>query len=96
VLLVLFVLDQDVVFRDEAGAELARNASCFVSRLAVGRFLGYLKTQKAAMTSQAGAHTNRPELVAVHGYGTRPVARFPSDRARLNTTPRTPSASAVA
>ena len=70
-LLVLFVLDQDVVFRDEAGAELARNASCFVSRLAVGRFLGYLKTQKAAMTSQAGAHTNRPELVAVHGYDTK-------------------------
>jgi hypothetical protein len=27
--------------------------------------------QKAAMTGQAGAHTNRPELVAVHGYDTK-------------------------
>lgn len=71
VLLVLFVPDAEVVFRNEAGAELARNAHRFVSRLAAGRFLGYLKAQKAAMTGQAGAHTNRPELVAVHGYDTK-------------------------
>jgi RNA repair pathway DNA polymerase beta family len=51
-----------------AGAELAANADRFVSRLAAGRYLGYLGGQKAAMTGQAGAHTNRPELVAVHGY----------------------------
>ena len=70
-LLVLFVPDEEVVFRNEAGAELARNAHRFVSRLAAGRFLGYLKAQKAAMTGQAGAHTNRPELVAVHGYDTK-------------------------
>jgi uncharacterized protein len=31
----------------------------------------YLQGQKAAMTGQAGAHTNRPELVAVHGYDTK-------------------------
>ena len=71
VLLVLFVPDEEVVFRNQAGAELARNAHRFVSRLAAGRFLGYLKAQKAAMTGQAGAHTNRPELVAVHGYDTK-------------------------
>jgi hypothetical protein len=71
VLLVLFVPDEEVVFRNEAGAELARNPHRFVSRLAAGRFLGYLKAQKAAMTGQAGAHTNRPELVAVHGYDTK-------------------------
>src|SRR6266496_2308019 len=71
VLLVLFVPDREVVFRDEAGAELAANAHRFVSRLAAGRYLGYLKAQKAAMTGQAGAHTNRPELVAVHGYDTK-------------------------
>ena len=71
VLLVLFVPDEEVVFRNEAGAELARNAHRFVSRLAASRFLGYLKAQKAAMTGQAGAHTNRPELVAVHGYDTK-------------------------
>jgi hypothetical protein len=71
VLLVLFVPDEEVVFRSQAGAELVSNAHRFVSRLAAGRFLGYLKGQKAAMTGQAGAHTNRPELVAVHGYDTK-------------------------
>jgi uncharacterized protein len=71
VLLVLFVPDAEVVFRDQAGAELAANAHRFVSRLAAGRYLGYLRAQKAAMTGQAGAHTNRPELVAVHGYDTK-------------------------
>jgi hypothetical protein len=71
VLLVLFVPDCEVVFRDEAGAELTANAHRFVSRMAAGRYLGYLRAQKAAMTGQAGAHTNRPELVAVHGYDTK-------------------------
>ena len=47
---VLFVPDHEVVFRDEVGAELAVNADRFVSRLAAGRYLGYLKGQKAAMT----------------------------------------------
>ena len=70
-LLVLFVPDAEVVFRNEAGAELTANAHRFVSRLAAARYLGYLKGQKAAMTGQAGAHTNRPELVAVHGYDTK-------------------------
>ena len=41
-----------------------------MSRLAAVRLLGYLQAQQAAMTGQAGAHTNRPELVAVHGYDT--------------------------
>jgi hypothetical protein len=71
VLLVLFVPDDEVVFRNEAGAELVGNAHRFVSRLAAVRFLGYLRAQKAAMTGQAGAHTNRPELVAIHGYDTK-------------------------
>ena len=71
VLLMLFVPDHEVVFRDVAGAELAANAHRFVSRLAGERYLGYLRGQKAAMTGQAGAHTNRPELVAVHGYDTK-------------------------
>ncbi|HEX9518241.1 MAG TPA: hypothetical protein VF940_18915 [Streptosporangiaceae bacterium] len=70
-LLVLFVPDEEVVFRNQAGAELAGNAHRFVSRLAATRFLGYLRAQKAAITGQAGAHTNGPELVAVHGYDTK-------------------------
>lgn len=71
VLLVLFTPDEEVVFRNEAGAELAANAHRFVSKLAAARYLGYLKGQKAAMTGEKGAHTNRPELVAVHGYDTK-------------------------
>jgi uncharacterized protein len=71
VLLVLFVPDEEVVFRNDTGAELVSNAHRFVSRLAADRFLGYLQGQKAAMTGQAGAHTNRPELVAIHGYDTK-------------------------
>jgi hypothetical protein len=71
VLLALFVPDEEVVHRNEAGAELVANASRFVSRLAAERFIGYLRSQKAAMTGEVGAHTNRPELVAVHGYDTK-------------------------
>jgi hypothetical protein len=71
VLLVLFVPDDEVVFRDQAGAELTDNADRFVSRQAASRFLGYLRAQKAAMTGASGAHTNRPELVALHGYDTK-------------------------
>ncbi len=71
VLLALFVPDEDVVYRNRAGAELVDNAHRFVSKLAAGRFLGYLQSQRAAMTGQTGAHTNRPELVAVHGYDTK-------------------------
>jgi hypothetical protein len=71
VLLALFVPDEEVVYRNEVGAELVDNAHRFVSKLAAERFLGYLRSQKAAMTGQAGAHTNRPELVAVHGYDTK-------------------------
>jgi uncharacterized protein len=71
VLLVLFVPDSEVVFRNQVGAELVDNAHRFVSRRAADRFLGYLQSQKAAMTGQVGAHTNRPELIAVHGYDTK-------------------------
>jgi hypothetical protein len=71
VLLVLFVPDEEVVYRSAVGAELVANAHRFVSRLAAVRFLGYLRGQQAAMTGQSGAHTNRPELVAVHGYDTK-------------------------
>jgi uncharacterized protein len=71
VLLVLFVPDAEVVFRNQAGTELTDNAHRFVSRLAAARFLGYLHAQKAAMTGAPGAHTNRPDLVAVHGYDTK-------------------------
>jgi hypothetical protein len=71
VLLALFVPDEEVVHRDEYGVELVDNAHRFVSKLAADRFLGYLQSQRAAMIGESGAHTNRPELVATHGYDTK-------------------------
>lgn len=71
VLLALFVPDEEVVFRDAAGAELVDNAHRFVSKHAAARFLGYLQSQKSAMLGDSSARTNRPELVAVHGYDTK-------------------------
>lgn len=70
-LLVLFVPDDEIVFRSQVGAQLTDNAHQFVSRLAAIRFLGYLRSQKAAMTGDRSAHTNRPEMVAEHGYDTK-------------------------
>ena len=67
----LIVPDDEVVFCNEVGAELVDNAPRFVSKLAVDRFIGYLRSQRAAMTGEVGAHTNRPELVAKHGYDTK-------------------------
>ena len=71
VLLALFVPDDEVVFRNTAGVELVENAHRFASRAAADRFIGYLQSQRRAMTAEPGAHTNRPELVAVHGYDTK-------------------------
>jgi uncharacterized protein len=67
VLLVLFVPQDEVVFRDAAGAELTANAGRFVSRLAATRFLGYLRGQHEQVTG----HSSRPELVAANGYDTK-------------------------
>jgi hypothetical protein len=71
VLLVLFVPDGDVVHRDPVGAELVANAHRFVSRHAADRFLGYLRAQRAGLTGESSVRTNRPELVALHGYDTK-------------------------
>ncbi len=71
VLLVLFTPDEETMHRTEAGAELVTNAHRFLSQQVADRFLGYLRAQKVAMTGETGAHTNRPELVAVHGYDTK-------------------------
>jgi uncharacterized protein len=68
VLLVLFVPDAEVVFRDAAGAELTAGAHRFVSRLAATRFLGYLHGQHEQVT---GHSSRRPEVVAAHGYDTK-------------------------
>ncbi len=71
VLIPLFVPDSETMVRSTEGCELVDNAERFVSKLAAERFIGYLKSQRDAMTGEQGAHTNRPELVAIHGYDTK-------------------------
>jgi uncharacterized protein len=71
VLIPLFVPDVETMLRTAPACELIANAERFVSKLAADRFLGYLRSQRAAMTGESGAHTNRPELVALHGYDTK-------------------------
>ena len=67
VLLVLFVPDEEVVYRNAAGAELTAHADRFVSRQAASRFLGYLRAQHAGISD----HSSRPGLVSAHGYDTK-------------------------
>jgi hypothetical protein len=71
VLIPLFVPDVETMLRTPPACELIANAERFVSKLAAHRFLGYLRSQRAAMTGESGAHTNRPELVAIHGFDTK-------------------------
>jgi hypothetical protein len=49
---------------------LVDNARRFVSKPAADRSPGHLHAQRRAMTGENGAHTNRPELVAIPGFDT--------------------------
>lgn len=57
--------------RTPSGDALLDNKALFLSRDAGGRFLGYMTSQRAAMTGQRNKRTNRPELVQTHGYDTK-------------------------
>jgi uncharacterized protein len=72
VLLPLFVPDSEVVEITDLGADLRARPELVISRQAGGRFLGYLRAQRDRMLGvRGGKHTNRPELVAVHGFDTK-------------------------
>jgi hypothetical protein len=68
VLLPLFVPPEEIVTITDAGAELRAHADRIASKRAGSKFLGYMTSQRRAMTGEIGAHTNRPELVAEFGY----------------------------
>lgn len=68
VLLPLFVPEDEIVVATDAGHELRANAHRIASRRAAERFLGYMTSQRRAMTGEGPSHTNRPELVAEFGY----------------------------
>ena len=72
VLLPLFVPDSEVVRLTDLGADLRARSAMVISRRAGGRFLGYLRAQRDRLLGvRGGTHTNRPELVAVHGFDTK-------------------------
>jgi uncharacterized protein len=66
----LFVPDEEVAYRNDAGFELSTTP---IVRLAAGRrpVPGLPAGAEGGMTGRAEAHTNRPELVAIHGYDTK-------------------------
>jgi hypothetical protein len=71
VLLPLFVPSDEIVTADAWGHDLRANSDLLMSKRAGERFLGYLRAQREGMLGLRGKHTNRPELVAVHGYDTK-------------------------
>jgi hypothetical protein len=71
VLLPLFVPEDEIVVGSPTADEVRVNAHRFASKRSIQRFLGYLESQVKAMTGQRPARTNRPELVAEHGYDTK-------------------------
>lgn len=71
VLLPLFVPEEEVVVGSPIGDEIRANANRFASKRSIWRFLGYLESQVEAMTGERARRTNRPELIAEHGYDTK-------------------------
>lgn len=71
VLLPLFVPEDEIVVGSPTADEVRAEAHRFASKRSIQRFLGYLESQVKAMTGQRAARTNRPELIAEHGYDTK-------------------------
>lgn len=69
---VLMLLFGPLRFSTPLGDRLRELAPAFWSRKAHLRFLGYSRAQRERLLGlRSGAHTNRPELVAEHGYDTK-------------------------
>lgn len=69
---VLMALFGPLRFSTPLGDELRALAPAFWHQGARHRFLGYAKAQRERMTGERGGkHTNRPELVEIHGYDTK-------------------------
>lgn len=71
VLLLLFVPPWEIVEQRSPGIALQDNAALFLSRDCGRRFLGYLDAQRDQMLGLRSQHTNRPELIATHGFDTK-------------------------
>ncbi len=54
-----------------AATLLIANRELFVTRRAITAHIGYAASQRRALTGERAKRTNRPELVAEHGYDTK-------------------------
>jgi uncharacterized protein len=70
-LLLLFAPDSEVLHAEWPGHSLRAQRSMFISRGAGDRFIGYLERQRDRMLGILSQRTNRPELVALHGFDTK-------------------------
>jgi predicted nucleotidyltransferase len=72
VLLLLYLPDDAVVVRTDAGKQLQQLAPAFASRNAGRRFIGYLEAQRQRLVGERGQRdVNRTELVEQFGYDTK-------------------------
>ena len=72
VLIPLFVPPSEVVVDSDVGRGIRGKPERFLSRQTADRFIGYIVAQRERMLGLRGRkHTNRPELVAVHGFDTK-------------------------
>lgn len=69
VMLPLFAPEESLVVVTPLGEELRELRSAFMSRLAVERFLGYMRSQHERMLGQSKRNVpNRPELIERYGW----------------------------
>lgn len=62
---------QEYELAEPLGLRLIRLRDAFVSREAGWRFLGYLRSQRMALTGEKCKKVNRPELVEKYGFDTK-------------------------
>jgi hypothetical protein len=69
---ILMALYGPVRASNELGRSLRHQHALFYSDRARQRFLGYARSQRERLLGvRGGKHTNRPELIAEHGYDTK-------------------------
>lgn len=71
VILPLFAPEEKVFYARPPGHELRAKRSMFISQSCGPRYIGYLDRQRLRMIGALAQRTNRPELVAEHGYDTK-------------------------
>lgn len=71
VLLLLFAPPDEIVYCDPFGRQVQQAQDLLISRECGRKFIGYLNAQREQMLGLRSKHTNRPELVAIHGFDTK-------------------------